>query len=117
VPNRFEQVDEPPADALALTLARDGEKQSGTLTCPASASGGRLPKGFRSAEMPLKEAFRAAIKFANDFQVPMVVIDPDGLWQAEWGSLYREDDPEAGTETGAGQGAGQGAGTETKPAP
>ena len=80
---------------MALTLARDGDKQSGTVTCPASATGGSLPKGFRSAEMPLKEAFRAAIKFANDFKVPMVVIDPDGLWQAEWGTLYREDDTEA----------------------
>ncbi len=43
--------------------------------------------------MPPKEAFRAAIKFANDVKVAMVVVDPDGLWQAEWGTLYREDDP------------------------
>ncbi|WHQ68590.1 hypothetical protein [Methylorubrum extorquens] len=90
--NRFEQVDDVPSDALALSLARSGEKQSGTLVCPASAAPGRLPKDFRGAEMPLKEAFRAAVKFANDFKVPMVVIDPDGLWQAEWGTLYRDED-------------------------
>ncbi len=90
--NTFEQVDGPPSDALSLILALDGEKRSGTLVCPASATNGQLPKDFQSAEMPLKEAFRAAIKFANDFKVPMVVIDPDGLWQAEWGTLYREVD-------------------------
>lgn len=90
--NSFEQVDETPSDALSLILARDGEKQSGTLVCPASAAPGRLPKDFRSAEMPLKESFRAAVKFANDFKVAMVVVDPDGLWQAEWGTLYRDDE-------------------------
>ncbi len=93
--SHFEQVDEPPADAMALILARDGDKQSGMVLCPGTATGGRLPKGFRGAELPLKDAFRAAIKFANDFKVPMVVLDPDGLWQAEWGTLYREEDEEA----------------------
>ncbi|MCK2056112.1 hypothetical protein [Methylobacterium sp. 37f] len=90
--NKFEQVDEPPPDALALVLAHDGDKQFGQFLCPASATGGRLPKDFRSAEMPLKEAFRAAIKFANDVKVAMVVVDPDGLWQAEWGTLHRDDE-------------------------
>lgn len=90
--NRFEQVDEPPDDAMTLTLARDGDKYWGVVTCPASATGGRLPKNFSSGELPLKEAFRAAIRFANDFKVPLVVLDPDGLWQAEWGDLYRDTD-------------------------
>lgn len=90
--NRFEHVDEPPHDALTLVLRRSGDAMIGQTVCPASATGGRLPKDFRSVEMPLKEAFRAAVKFANDFKVPMVVLDPDGLWQAEWGSLYREDE-------------------------
>ena len=89
--NRFERVEEPPEDAMTLTLTRDGSKMSGIVTCPGSATSGRLPKGFHSAEMPLKEAFRAAIKFANDFKVPMVVVDPDGLWQEEWGTLYRDE--------------------------
>ncbi len=91
--NRFEQVDEAPSDALTLTLTRDGDPGSGRFVCPASATRGGLPKDFRSPAMPPKEAFRAAIKFANDVKVAMVVVDPDGLWQAEWGTLYREDDP------------------------
>ncbi len=63
---------------------------SGIVTCPGSATSGRLPKGFHSAEMPLKEAFRAAIKFANDFKVPMVVVDPTAL-AGGVGQLYRDE--------------------------
>lgn len=89
--NRFEEVDDAPDDAMALVLRREGDRLSGCIACPASATGGRLPKDFQGAELPLKEAFRAAIKFANDWKVPLVVIDPDGLWQPAWGTLYRDD--------------------------
>ena len=92
--NRFEQVDEPADDAMTLTLARDGEKMFGTISCPAAATQGRLPKGFSSGELPLKEAFRSAVRLANEYKVPLVVIDRDNLWQADWGALYRyEDEP------------------------
>ncbi len=90
--NRFEKVDAPPDDAMTLTLGQDGEKNFGIVTCPASATGGRLPKDFSSGELPLKEALRSAIRLANDFEAPLVIIDPDGLWQAEWGTLHREDE-------------------------
>lgn len=93
--NRFEQVDEPPDDAMTLSLRREGDKMFGIVTCPASATGGHLPKDFNSDAMPLKDAIRSAIRFANEIEVPLVVFDPDGLWQAEWGKLYREDDPMA----------------------
>ena len=93
--NRFEQVDEPAEDAMTLTLVRDGEKSYGVVTCPKAATGGRLPKDFNSGELPLKEAIRSAVKLANDFKAPLVVCDPSGLWEADWGELYRyEDEPE-----------------------
>lgn len=88
--NRFEQVDEPPGDAMTLVLTRDDDRNFGVVNCPASASGGQLPKNFSSGELPPKEAFRAAIRLANDLKVPLLVVDPDGLWQTEWGALYRE---------------------------
>ncbi|MCJ2081722.1 hypothetical protein [Methylobacterium sp. J-090] len=96
--NRFEQVDHPPDDAMTLTLARDGAASSGFVTCPASATGGRLPKDFSSGALPPKDAFRAAIRFANEVKVPLVVLDHDGLWQPEWGDLYRDggQEPDAG---------------------
>lgn len=94
--NRFEQVDEPAEDAMTLVLGREGEKQYGIVQCPRAATGGRLPKDFSSGELPLKDAIRSAVKLANDFKVALVVLDPDGLWQPEWGQLYRyEDEPTA----------------------
>ena len=90
--NRFEQVDEPAAAAMTLTLRREGEKMSGVVSCPAAATGGRLPMDFASDEMPLKDAIRSAVKLANEMKVPLVVMDPDGLWQADWGTLYRYED-------------------------
>lgn len=94
--NRFEQVDEAPDDAMTLTLRRAGEKNYGVVSCPRAATGGRLPKDYTSDEMPLKEAIRGAVTLANDFKVPLVVADPDGLWQSDWGELYRcEDEPPA----------------------
>lgn len=93
--NRFEQVDEPAEDAMTLTLAKDGEKQSGTITCPAAATGGRLPKGFNSGELPLKDSISSAVRLANEFKLALVVVDPDGLWQPDWGQLYRYEDEAA----------------------
>lgn len=89
--NRFEQVDEPADDAMTLTLRREGEKNYGIVSCPASATGGLLPKDFASDEMPLKDSIRSAIGLANEMKVALVVIDTDGLWEATWGELYRED--------------------------
>lgn len=94
--NRFEQVDEPAPDAMTLSLAREGDKNYGIVTCPAAATQGQLPKGFDSGELPLKDAIRSAVRLANDFKLPLVVVDPHSLWEKDWGELYRwEDEPEA----------------------
>ena len=90
--NRFEQVDEPPDDALTLVLKRDGETMYGVVLCPATAAPGHQPRDSASAEMPLKEAIRSAVRLANALKAPLVVVDPDGLGQAVWGTLYREED-------------------------
>ena len=95
--NRFEQVDEAADDAITLALHLEGEKMFGIVTCPASATGGRLPKDFTSDAMPLKDAIRSAVRLANEVTAPLVVLDPDGLWQAEWGELYRYEDEPAAT--------------------
>lgn len=86
--NRFEQVDEPADDAMTLLLKRDGEKLYGVVTCPRSAAGDRLPRDFTSDDLPLKTAIQSAIGLANELKVALVICDPDGLWQTEWGDLY-----------------------------
>ncbi len=87
--NRFEQVDEKQDDAITLSLWKlDGEPY-GSVTVPAGVSGGRLAIDLTTEKMPAKEAFRGAIQVANDVKAAVVVMDPDALWQAEWGDLYR----------------------------
>lgn len=90
--NRFEQVDEPQPDAITLRLAKDGERSFATVACPAEVSGGRLREDTTSGELPLVDGFRSAVRLANEIKAPVVVVDPDGLWQAEWGGLYRPED-------------------------
>jgi hypothetical protein len=89
--NRFEQVDEPQDDAITLALASREGRPTGTVTCPVGVSGGRLPHDMTSSEMADVEAFRSAIRLANEIKSPIVVLDPDGLWKPEWGDLYRDD--------------------------
>ena len=89
--NRFEQVDTPQPDAITLSLTlRDG-KAFGTITCPSGVSGGRLQQDVTSDEMDDVQAFRSAIRLANEIKAPIVVMDPQGLWKPDWGDLYRED--------------------------
>jgi hypothetical protein len=86
--NRFEQVDEAQSDAITLELSqRDGEP-CGTVTFPALEAL-QQAEIVVSDSMTPKDAFRAAIRVANEIKVAVVVIDPDALWQAEWGDLFR----------------------------
>jgi hypothetical protein len=87
--NRFEQVDEKQEDAVTLCLWKVGDSMYGTVTIPAALTGGKLPTDMTTDKMPLKDAFRGAIRTGNEMKAPVVVVDPDSLWQAEWGDLYR----------------------------
>lgn len=87
--NRFEQVSEIQPDAITLVLKRDDGGASGSIVLPAAASGGRLSSDQASAQLPAQDAFRGAIRLANDMKLPIVVCDPDGVWKPEWGDLYQ----------------------------
>jgi hypothetical protein len=87
--NRFEMVEEVQPDAITLSLWTDEDQSYGKVTCPAAISGGRLPADMTSDKMPAKDAFRSAIKLANEMKAPVVVHDPAAQWQTEWGDLYR----------------------------
>ena len=89
--NRFEQVDERQEDAITLFLLKTPDGPRGFLTCPAAISQGRSPADQISEQTVPQDAFRAAIRLANDLKAPLVVADPEGLWNAEWGVLFRED--------------------------
>ena len=87
--NRFEQVDETQPDAVTLALMKEGEVTYGIVTCPAAIAGGKLAVDTTSEKMPAKDAFRSAVRLANEIKAPIVVHDPGALWDSEWGDLYR----------------------------
>ena len=87
--NRFEQVDEPQDDAITLLLSRKEQGGVGAIHCPVACGKGGLTEDRTSDEQPAKEAFRSAVKLANEMKAALVVFDPDGIWDAEWGALYR----------------------------
>ena len=87
--NRFEQVDEIQPDAILLTLKREGDTAMGSVSFPASATGGRVPQDLVTGFGAARDAFRNVIRLANQSKVPVVVLDPDNVWDSEWGELYR----------------------------
>ena len=90
--NLFEQVDEPQPDAITLSLSQQAERATGKVICPAAVSGGRLANDMTSDERDSVEAFRSAVRLANEIKAPIVVMDPDQVWNSEWGDLYRDSD-------------------------
>jgi len=87
--NRFEQVEEAQSDAITLSLWKDADRSCGKIVCPAAIAGGRLPTDMTSDTLSSKDAFRSAVRLANEIKAAVVVMDPEGLWQSEWGDLYR----------------------------
>lgn len=86
--NRFERVSEIQPDAITLSLKKSGDGGVGSVIFPATASGGRFSEDKISGELPAVESFRSAIKLANDMKVAIVVLDPENVWQDNWGELY-----------------------------
>ncbi|MBK9083167.1 MAG: hypothetical protein IPL88_14335 [Rhizobiales bacterium] len=93
--NRFEQVDEEQDDALNLVLSQTSQGQVGSVRIHADTMAGRAPGGVDSGELAARDAFRAAIRLANEMKLPVVVVDPDNVWDAAWGELYRDDEDES----------------------
>ena len=91
--NRFEQVDELQPDAINLTLMQKSDGQVGMIHCPKTAAPDRLPADLTSQEIPARDAVIGAIELANTRKLPIVVIDRDNIWKAEWGDLWRYKEP------------------------
>ena len=87
--NRFEQVDELQSDAINLTLIQRSDGQVGIIHCPKTAAPDQLKVDLTSQEVPVRDAVIGAIQLANSRKLPIVVIDRDNIWKAEWGDLWR----------------------------
>ncbi len=87
--NRFEQVDEVVGDAITIVFEQRPDGQWAKVVCPKSAH--EFFVADRVTEpMPPKDALSGAVRLANKWKLPIVVLDPDRVWKPQWGYLYRE---------------------------
>jgi hypothetical protein len=91
--NKFEQVDEVQEDAITLSLAKQGDRETGTVILPPSVRESQPAEDRTGDPLSAVDSFRRAIRLANEMKLAIVVLDPDGIWKTEWGDLYHE--PEA----------------------
>ena len=89
--NRFEQVEQPRSDAVSVTLWRREGQACGRVLGPHEDDPDRPPLVVAGTDDPLTahEALAVACVLANESHRTVVVIDPDGVWRAEWGRLVR----------------------------
>jgi hypothetical protein len=87
--NRFEQVDEVVPDAITIVLAQRADGQWAAVACPKTAHDS-LQADRITEPMAPKDALSGAVRLANELELAIVVMDPDGVWKPEWGALYRE---------------------------
>lgn len=85
--NRFDKVSEPQGSAVTLTLRLENGKPVGEIAGPVLSGGRKLQRKISLGARPAEEALNAAVELANDHQVRMVVVDPEGAWQPECGTL------------------------------
>ena len=92
--NRFEQADAIVGGAITVVLEQTPDGQWAKVVCPRSAHESFTVDRVTES-MPPKDALSGTIKLANEKELAIVVLDPNGVWKKEWGELYRvEDDGE-----------------------
>lgn len=90
MPNRFEQVDEARPGAITVSLWSDDGEAFGNIDVAPRAEGGAIVGLVQTdPRTPAMKALAGAIDLANKRGMEIVIIDPEGLWQPQWGEVYR----------------------------
>jgi hypothetical protein len=92
--NRFEQVDQPVADAVTVILKQRADGQWAKVACPKRAHPSLVDDEI-SESLPPTYALSNAVKLANALKIEVVVVDPNGIWKKEWGKLFVDEDGDA----------------------
>jgi hypothetical protein len=96
--HRYEQVDLPSNKAVTLTLATNGGRDRGDVTGPVKLTLGQQLVACtpQPGSLTPTKAFAMAEKLADHTGLPLVVVDPNGIWNPVWGELYRSTGSRAG---------------------
>ncbi len=93
--NRFEQVDEIVGDAITVALEQRPDGPWAKVVCPRSAHES-FKTDLLTEPMAPADALSGAVQLANEKELAIVILDPDGIWKTEWGELYRPDEEAEG---------------------
>ena len=96
--HHYEQVDHPSNRAVTLTFGTNGGRDRGGVTRPTEVifdqqMALRIPQ---PGSLTPTKAFAMAEELADQLGLPIVVVDPNGIWNPVWGELYRSNGPHAG---------------------
>jgi hypothetical protein len=97
--HRYEQVDHPSNKAVTLTFGTNGGRDRGGVIGPAKMIFGQqmVVRTPQPASLTPTKAFALAEELADYLGLPLVVVDPNGIWNPVWGELYRSTGPRAGS--------------------
>ena len=97
--HRYEQVDHPSNKAVTFTLGTNGGRDRGEVIGPS-----KIILRANKWSHPLLNRDRLhrqkPLQWLRSWRItrglPLVVVDPDGIWNPVWGELYRSAGPRAG---------------------
>jgi hypothetical protein len=89
--HRYEQVDHLSNNALTLTFGTIGGRDRGEVTGPTRIilDQQMVARTPQPGLLTPTKAFAMAEKWADHLGLPLVVVDPNGIWNPVWGELYR----------------------------
>ena len=89
--HRYEQVDHPSNKAVTLIFEKiEGRDRGGVVGPSKMIPGGEMVVGSpQPGTLTPTKAFSMAEKLADHLGLPLLVVDPSGIWNPAWGRLYR----------------------------
>ena len=96
--HHYEQVDHPSNKAVTFTFGTNGGRDRGGVTGPTEVIFDQqmAPRIPQPGSLTPTKAFAMAEELADQLGLPLVVVDPNGIWNPVWGELYRSTGPRAG---------------------
>ena len=93
--HRYEQVDHPSNKAVTLPFGTNGGRDRGGVTGPTKIIFGQqmVAHTLQPVSLTPTKAFAVAEELADYLGLPLVVVDPNGIWNPVWGELYRSTGP------------------------
>jgi hypothetical protein len=86
--SRFQKVGGSKTDVVTVSLYRLRGNPSGDVSGPVQSANGSISVEITDRPLTAEQAFIMGIRLSMRLGVPLVVQDPDSLWNPDWSRLY-----------------------------